>query len=150
MIKKGELKEAYIGDGKIINSEFLNNLSVIDAKKKIIDLVEKSGIGQKKILYRLKDWGISRQRYWGCPIPIVYLEDGSTKPVDKSELPVELPEDIDLNSKGHPLDSHPTWTFTKDKSTGKKCIRETDTLDTFVDSAVFLEILLSISLCLTI
>ncbi len=133
--KKGELNEAYTGEGKIKNSEFLNNLSVDDAKKKIIDLIEERGIGQKKILYRLKDWGISRQRYWGCPIPIVYLEDGSTKPVDKSDLPVELPEDIDLNSNGNPLDSHPTWKFTKDKSTGKKCIRETDTLDTFVDSS---------------
>ena len=90
---------------------------------------------KKKTLFRLKDWGISRQRYWGCPIPMIYLEDGSVVPVDKSELPVELPDDIDLNSQGNPLDNHPTWKNTIQKSTGKKAIRETDTLDTFVDSS---------------
>ena len=132
---KGELKEAYTGFGKLINSEFLNNLDVPTAKDKIIDKIEKNKIGKKKVLYRLKDWGISRQRYWGCPIPMIYLEDGKVVPVDKSELPVELPDDVDLNSSGNPLDNHPTWKVTSQKSTGKKAIRETDTLDTFVDSS---------------
>ena len=128
-------KEAYIGNGKIINSDFLNGLTVEEAKDQIIKKFEKNKSGKKKILFRLKDWGVSRQRYWGCPIPMIYLEDGSVKPVEKSELPIKLPEDIDLNSNGNPLDSHPTWKFTKDKRTGKKATRETDTLDTFVDSS---------------
>ena len=129
------LLEAYVGDGVMVNSEFLNGLSVTKAKEKIISVIESKGLGNKKTLFRLKDWGVSRQRYWGCPIPMIYLEDGTIVPVNKSELPVELPEDIDLNSKGNPLDNHPTWKITKDKKTGKKAIRETDTLDTFVDSS---------------
>ena len=129
------LLEAYVGDGVMINSEFLNGLSVTKAKEKIISVIESKGLGNKKTLFRLKDWGVSRQRYWGCPIPMIYLEDGTVVPVNKSELPVELPDDIDLKSKGNPLDSHPTWKITKDKKTGKKAIRETDTLDTFVDSS---------------
>ena len=129
------LKEAYTGDGKIINSDFLNGLDVQSAKEKIIRVIEEKSIGEKKTLFRLKDWGVSRQRYWGCPIPMIYLEDGSVVPVDKSELPIELPEDINLNSNGNPLDNHPTWKLTTQKSTGKKAIRETDTLDTFVDSS---------------
>ena len=130
-----KMKIAYTGNGKIINSDFLNGLNVDEAKKKIIDKVEKNKIGEKKILFRLKDWGISRQRYWVCPIPMVYLEDGSIVPVDKSELPVTLPEDIDLNSSGNPLENHPSWKNTIYKKTGKPAIRETDTLDTFVDSS---------------
>ena len=133
--KNLNLKEALIGDGKIINSEFLNGLSVTKAKEKIIDEIEKKNLGIRKTLYRLKDWGVSRQRYWGCPIPMIYLDDGSVEPDEKSELPIELPEDIDLNSTGNPLDSHPTWKKTKQKSTGKNALRETDTLDTFVDSS---------------
>ena len=129
------LLEAYVGDGVMVNSEFLNGLSVTKAKEKIISVIESKGLGNKKTLFRLKDWGVSRQRYWGCPIPMIYLEDGTVVPVNKSELPVELPDDIDLKSKGNPLDSHPTWKITKDKKTGKKAIRETDTLDTFVDSS---------------
>ncbi len=129
------ISEAYVGNGKMINSGFLNGLDTVEAKDIIIQEIEKKNIGKKKTLFRLKDWGISRQRYWGCPIPMIYLDDGSVVPVDKSELPVELPEDIDLNSKGNPLDSHPTWKNTLQKSTGKKAIRETDTLDTFVDSS---------------
>ena len=129
------LKEAYTGDGKIINSDFLNGLDVQSAKEKIIRVIEEKSIGEKKTLFRLKDWGVSRQRYWGCPIPMIYLEDGSVVPVEKSELPIELPEDINLNSNGNPLDNHPTWKLTTQKSTGKKAIRETDTLDTFVDSS---------------
>ena len=119
----------------MVNSEFLDGLNIKDAKEKIINEIEKKGLGNRKTLFRLKDWGISRQRYWGCPIPMIYLEDGTIIPVDKSELPVELPENIDLNSKGNPLDSHPNWKNIKDKKSGKKAIRETDTLDTFVDSS---------------
>ena len=130
-----ELKEAYTGNGKLINSSFLNDLDVDKAKDLIINEIEKNKIGKRKTLFRLKDWGISRQRYWGCPIPMIYLEDGSVVPVDKSELPVLLPEDIDLNSQGNPLDNHLDWKNTTHKKSGKKAIRETDTLDTFVDSS---------------
>ncbi len=132
---KSELLEAFTGAGKIINSDFLNGLTVDEAKENIIKKIEASGLGKRKTLYRLKDWGVSRQRYWGCPIPMIYLEDGRVVPVEKSELPIELPEDINLNSNGNPLDNHPTWKFTKQKSTGNKATRETDTLDTFVDSS---------------
>tara|TARA_B100000575_G_scaffold293625_1_gene305665 strand:- start:2836 stop:5343 length:2508 start_codon:yes stop_codon:yes gene_type:complete len=133
--KTNVLEEAYTGNGTIINSQFLNDLNIEQAKEKIILEIEKKAIGKKKTLFRLKDWGISRQRYWGCPIPMIYLEDGSVTTVDKSELPILLPKDIDLNSSGNPLKSHPTWKFTSQKSTGKKAVRETDTLDTFVDSS---------------
>ena len=129
------LKEAYTGLGKMINSSFLDNLDISQAKEKIITEIEKIKIGKRKTLFRLKDWGISRQRYWGCPIPMIYLKDGSVVPVDKSELPIELPEDIDLNSQGNPLDTHSSWKMTIHKATGEKAIRETDTLDTFVDSS---------------
>ena len=130
-----DLDEAYLGAGKIINSEFLNGFDSQIAKDKIIKEIEKKNLGEKKTLFRLKDWGISRQRYWGCPIPIIYLEDGSFKPVDKSQLPIMLPDDIDLNSQGNPLENHATWKKTIDLETGKNAIRETDTLDTFVDSS---------------
>tara|TARA_B100001564_G_scaffold105483_1_gene87285 strand:- start:3099 stop:5615 length:2517 start_codon:yes stop_codon:yes gene_type:complete len=132
---KTELREAFTENGSIINSDFLNGLNVTEAKDKIIKMIDTKNIGKKKTLFRLKDWGVSRQRYWGCPIPVIYLEDGSVVPVDKSELPIELPEDIDINSKGNPLESHPSWKHTTQKSTGKKAVRETDTLDTFVDSS---------------
>ena len=130
-----KLEQAYTGDGTIINSDFINGLNISDAKDKIISEIEKRKIGIKKTLFRLKDWGISRQRYWGCPIPMIYLEDGTVVPVDKSDLPVKLPEDIDLNFSGNPLDNHPTWKITTHKASGKRAIRETDTLDTFVDSS---------------
>jgi len=130
-----DLQEAYLGTGKIINSDFLNGFDSQVAKDKIIKEIEKENLGEKKTLFRLKDWGISRQRYWGCPIPIIYLEDGSFKPVDKSQLPIMLPDDIDINSQGNPLENHPTWKKTIDLKTGKAAIRETDTLDTFVDSS---------------
>ncbi len=133
--KNRPLNEAFTGSGTLINSEILNGLDVSSAKTKISSLIEEKKIGKKKILYRLKDWGISRQRYWGCPIPMIYLEDGTVVPVDKSELPIKLPDDINLNSKGNPLDSHPSWKNTTQKKTGKKATRETDTLDTFVDSS---------------
>ncbi len=126
---------AFTGEGSIINSDFLNNLTISEAKEKIVKEIEKKKIGKKKITYRLKDWGVSRQRYWGCPIPMIYLKNGKVIPVDKSELPIRLPDDIDINSKGNPLDNHPTWKKTRYKKTGEKATRETDTLDTFVDSS---------------
>jgi leucyl-tRNA synthetase len=85
-----KLTEAYVGPGQIINSNFLNGLNVDEAKVKIIEIIEKKKIGKKKISFRLKDWGISRQRYWGCPIPMIYLEDGTIVPVEKDELPIKL------------------------------------------------------------
>ena len=130
-----KMDEAYTGDGKMVNSDFLNNLSITEAKEKIINEIEQKKIGKRKTLFRLKDWGISRQRYWGCPIPMIYLEDGSVVPVDKSELPIRLPDDVDLKSTGNPLDNHTTWKKTIHKKTGKPALRETDTLDTFVDSS---------------
>ncbi len=130
-----EISEPFTGNGKMINSEFLNGLDIIQAKKNIIQEIEKREIGKKQTLFRLKDWGISRQRYWGCPIPMIYLEDGSVVPVDKSELPIILPNDVDLTSSGNPLKNHPSWKNTIHKKTGKPAIRETDTLDTFVDSS---------------
>ena len=130
-----KLNEAYLGEGSMINSSFLNGLNVEDAKKKIIKEIENLKIGNTKITFRLKDWGISRQRYWGCPIPMIYLEDGSIVPVEKNELPIKLPDDVDLKKSGNPLENHPSWKITKHKKTGKPAIRETDTLDTFVDSS---------------
>ena len=130
-----EMKEAFTGNGLIINSGFLNNLDIEHAKEKIIYEIEQKKIGEKKILFRLKDWGISRQRFWGCPIPMIYLEDGSVVPVEKNELPIKLPDNINLETNGNPLENHPTWKKTTCKKTGKPAIRETDTLDTFVDSS---------------
>ena len=127
--------QAYSDDGYIINSDFLNDLSVEDAKEKVIKKIEEKKIGNSKIIYRLKDWGISRQRYWGCPIPIMYREDGKVILVPDKDLPIELPKDIDFSKPGNPLENHPTWKYTKCPETGMKAIRETDTLDTFVDSS---------------
>ena len=126
--------EAYSGSGVIINSEFLNGLKVPDESViNTIDILEKKGLGKKQINFRLKDWGVSRQRYWGCPIPVLYDEEGNATPVPKENLPVQLPENVDLNSKGNPLDSEDNWkNLTID---GKKYTRETDTLDTFVCSS---------------
>jgi len=128
-------EQAYIDDGYVVNSEFLNNLTTQEAKKNIIQKIEEKKIGNAKIIYRLKDWGVSRQRYWGCPIPIMYREDGRVMLVPEKDLPVELPNDIDFGKPGNPLENHPTWKYTKCPETGMKAIRETDTLDTFVDSS---------------
>ena len=128
-------KEAYTGEGKLINSEFLDKLTINEAQEVIINKLELKKIGTKKINYRLRDWGISRQRYWGCPIPVIYREDGKIICLSDEHLPIELPKDIDLNKPGNPLVNHPTWKYTTCPDTGMKAIRETDTLDTFVDSA---------------
>ena len=129
------INEAYTSRGIMVNSDFLNNLDVETAKIKAIETIEKNKIGQKKTSFRLKDWGVSRQRYWGCPIPMIYLEDGSIVPVEKNELPIRLPDDVDLKENGNPLANHPTWKKTIQQKTGKQATRETDTLDTFVDSS---------------
>jgi len=126
--------EAYTGIGKIINSDFLNDLKVPDESIiKTIEILEKKKIGKRKINFRLKDWGVSRQRYWGCPITIAYDSNGNVLTIPKNQLPVKLPEQIDLKSKGNPLDKKKEWKSVT--INGKKCIRETDTLDTFVDSS---------------
>jgi leucyl-tRNA synthetase len=130
-----KLTNAYVGSGQIINSDFLNGLNVDQAKLKIIEIIEEKKIGKKKISFRLKDWGISRQRYWGCPIPMIYLKNGTVVPVEKNELPVKLPYDVDFKKGGNPLANHPSWKKTVHKKTNKPAIRETDTLDTFVDSS---------------
>ncbi len=127
--------EAYTDQGTLINSEFLDGKNIEDAKMLINQKVEKLGIGKSKINYRLRDWGISRQRYWGCPIPVMYREDGEIVLVPEKDLPVKLPEDASFEEKGNPLDSHSTWKYTVCPETGMKAIRETDTLDTFVDSS---------------
>jgi len=126
--------EAYAGPGIIINSDFLNGLKAPeDSVIETIKILEKKNLGKKKINFRLKDWGVSRQRYWGCPIPILYDDKGEALPVPKEMLPVKLPENIDLNVKGNPLDNQKTWKEIEIK--GKKLTRETDTLDTFVCSS---------------
>ena len=127
-------EEAFTGSGKIINSEFLNGLQAPDESiLETIKILENKKLGKKKINFRLKDWGVSRQRYWGCPIPILYDEKGSYKPVPEGDLPVKLPQNINLNTKGNPLSSVEEWK--KVKIDGKIYLRETDTLDTFVDSS---------------
>ena len=126
--------EAYSGPGKIINSDFLNGLEAPNnSVVKTIEILEKKKLGTKTINYRLKDWGVSRQRYWGCPIPIIYDETGEAHPLPESMLPVKLPDKIDLNVKGNPLDKLIDWK--EIVIDGKKYTRETDTLDTFVCSS---------------
>ena len=126
--------EAYTGEGYIYNSKFLDGLKVPDESViKTIEILEKNNLGKKKTNYRLKDWGISRQRYWGCPIPIAYDENDQPIKIPREMLPVKLPEIVKLSSTGNPLDSEESWKyFILD---GKKYRRETDTLDTFVDSS---------------
>ena len=127
-------EEAYIGDGLIINSSFLNGLKTPgEAIPKAIEKIEREKLGKKQINFRLKDWGISRQRYWGCPIPIAYDEKGDIVEVPKEQLPIKLPENINLNTKGNPLDHQTDWKKISIK--GKEYNLETDTLDTFVDSS---------------
>ena len=127
--------EAFAEEGYSINSDFLDGYSTKEAKKKIIQKLTEKKIGNSKIIYRLKDWGVSRQRYWGCPIPVIYREDGKIILVPEKDLPITLPRDIDFSKPGNPLENHPTWKYTKCPETGMKAIRETDTLDTFVDSS---------------
>ena len=126
--------KAYTDPGIIFNSDFLNGLKVPDESIiKTIEILEERKLGKKKINFRLKDWGVSRQRYWGCPIPIAYDENNKIVKVPKDSLPINLPEKIKLNTKGNPLDHQKDWKEVI--IDGKKCTRETDTLDTFVDSS---------------
>ncbi len=126
--------QAYSGPGKMINSKFLNELKVPEESvNKAIQYLEKNNIGKKKINFRLKDWGVSRQRYWGCPIPIAYDENNNIIKIPLDNLPVELPENINLKTNGNPLDHVESWKNITIE--GKKYQRETDTLDTFVDSS---------------
>lgn len=122
----------YIGDGEHINSDFLNGMNTAQAKICMIDYLEKQGLGKRKITYRLRDWLISRQRYWGCPIPIVHCESCGDVP---AILPVFLPEDVKFDGKGSPLENHPTWKYVKCPICGKDALRDTDTLDTFFESS---------------
>ena len=126
--------EAYTGPGLIFNSKFLDNLKVPEESiLETIKILEEKKIGSKKINFRLKDWGISRQRYWGCPIPIAYNKNNEVVKIPKEKLPITLPENINLNTTGNPLDHQKDWK--KILIDGKECTKETDTLDTFVDSS---------------
>ncbi len=132
---KEPLTEAYTDDGVMINSPLFNGMSVADAKEAAIAEIEKRGIGQRKTNYRLRDWGISRQRYWGCPIPIIYCNDCGTVPVPENQLPVTLPDDVTFDKPGNPLSHHPTWKHVACPQCGKPATRETDTFDTFFESS---------------
>ena len=125
----------YTQDGVVINSPLVNGLTKSEAINKIVDYFEEEKIGKKSINYKLRDWGVSRQRYWGCPIPVIYYEDGSFRVLEKSELPVLLPYDVNLNGKGNALLNHEKWRKIKCSKTNRIAFRETDTFDTFVDSS---------------
>ena len=127
--------EAYTGPGRIYNSRFLDGLSVEAAKAEAIGRIEAAGQGQGSTVYRLRDWGVSRQRYWGCPIPIVHCERCGPVAVPDDQLPIVLPDDVSFDRPGNPLAHHPTWKHTTCPSCGGPGVRETDTLDTFVDSS---------------
>jgi leucyl-tRNA synthetase len=127
--------EAYVGPGKIYNSGFLTGLDVEAAKAAAIAKIEAAGAGEGATVYRLRDWGVSRQRYWGCPIPIIHCGKCGPVGVPVTDLPVRLPEDVSFDKPGNPLLRHPTWRHVKCPSCGGDAERETDTLDTFVDSS---------------
>lgn len=127
--------EAYTGPGKIINSSFLDGMAAEEAKAAVIARAEAEGWGQGTTVWRLRDWGVSRQRYWGTPIPFIHCDDCGVVPVPKDQLPVTLPEDVSFDIPGNPLVRHPTWKHVDCPKCGKPAQRETDTLDTFVDSS---------------
>jgi leucyl-tRNA synthetase len=131
---------AYDGDGRMINSRFLDGMSIEEAKEEVARRLEHASRGvepvaRREVNFRLRDWGISRQRYWGCPIPVIHCERCGIIPVPESELPVELPGDVDFDRPGNPLDHHPTWKHVTCPQCGEPARRETDTMDTFVDSS---------------
>jgi leucyl-tRNA synthetase len=128
-------KEPYVGPGTIVNSDFLDGLDVETAKVKVGERLKALGAGEPTTVWRLRDWLVSRQRYWGCPIPVVHCDSCGVVPVPKAELPVKLPDDMDFDKPGNPLDHHPTWKHVPCPSCGKPARRETDTFDTFVDSS---------------
>jgi len=127
--------EAFTGDGVIVHSDFLDGMTVAEAKRAAIEKAQALGAGEGTVQYRLRDWGISRQRYWGCPIPIIHCESCGTVPVPEKDLPVELPKDVSFDKPGNPLDHHPTWKHVDCPTCGKPARRETDTFDTFFESS---------------
>jgi leucyl-tRNA synthetase len=127
--------EAEAGDGVIVNSDFLNGLTVEAAKAEVIARAEQGGWGEGRTVWRLRDWGVSRQRYWGTPIPFIHCDSCGVVPVPKDQLPVTLPEDVSFDIPGNPLERHPTWKHVDCPKCGGAARRETDTLDTFVDSS---------------
>ena len=131
---------AYDGDGIIINSRFLDGMTPSEAREDVAKRLEATmldglPVGKRKVNFRLRDWGISRQRYWGCPIPVIHCDSCGTVPVPKQDLPVVLPDDVTFDVPGNPLDRHPTWKHVGCPQCGKEARRETDTMDTFVDSS---------------
>ena len=132
--------KAFDGEGTMINSDFLNGMSTTEAFEETVKRLEKAKlakkpVGKRQVNYRLRDWGVSRQRYWGCPIPIIHCADCGVVPVPDDQLPVELPKDATFDKPGNPLDRHPTWKHVTCPKCGKDATRETDTMDTFVDSS---------------
>jgi leucyl-tRNA synthetase len=127
--------EAYTGPGKLFNSGFLDGLSIEEAKAEVIRRIEAAGRGKGAVVYRLRDWGVSRQRYWGCPIPVIHCPACGAVPVPADQLPVVLPDDVKFDRPGNPLLRHPTWRHVACPGCGGPAERETDTLDTFVDSS---------------
>ncbi len=127
--------EAESGEGVLVNSRFLDGMDVETAKAAVIARAEAEGWGDGTIVWRLRDWGVSRQRYWGTPIPIIHCPDCGAVPVPKAQLPVVLPQDVDFETPGNPLDRHPSWKQAQCPKCGGAAVRETDTLDTFVDSS---------------
>ena len=126
---------AYTGDGTIFNSRFLDGMRVEDALKAAIDKLVELGSGDLEVTWRLRDWGVSRQRYWGCPIPVIHCDDCGILPVPEDQLPVTLPEDVDFDTPGNPIANHPTWKHTSCPKCGGAAERETDTFDTFFESS---------------
>ncbi|HET9715875.1 MAG TPA: leucine--tRNA ligase [Pseudolabrys sp.] len=131
---------SYDGDGRMINSRFLDGMGIEEAKEEVAKRLESetrgnSPVAQRQVNYRLRDWGISRQRYWGCPIPIIHCEKCGIVPVPEKDLPVTLPDDVSFDKPGNPLDHHPTWKKVSCPACSAPARRETDTMDTFVDSS---------------
>jgi leucyl-tRNA synthetase len=129
------LEEAYTQEGTLVDSDEFTDMPNVKAKKAIIDHFEKLGLGKEKVNFKLRDWGVSRQRYWGAPIPFVKCDSCGIVPEKTENLPIALPEDVEITGEGNPLDNHPTWKHCSCPKCGKDAIRETDTLDTFVQSS---------------
>jgi leucyl-tRNA synthetase len=128
-------EEAYTGVGNLINSRFLDGLTIEEGKSEVIKRISEQGMGQETTNYRLRDWGVSRQRYWGCPIPVIHCEMCGVVAEKKENLPITLPKDVSFDKPGNPLDRHEEWRNCKCPSCGSGALRETDTMDTFVDSS---------------
>lgn len=133
--KPDDVPLPYTGEGCLVNSDFLDGLTQDAATKAVIQKLEKIGHGKGQVVFKLRDWGVSRQRYWGCPIPMVHCPVCGVVPVPETQLPVTLPEDVSFDQPGNPLENHPTWKYTTCPTCGEAALRETDTLDTFVDSS---------------